>query len=218
MKLFPLPHSLVNREEFILDICRNQNVLHLGCADSPYTVERIEKGNWLHSKLSKVASACVGIDLDSNSIQQIAEKYGINNIICGNVEKLDHLKLGLFDVVVAGEIIEHLNNPGLFLESVRSVLSPSGRLVITTTNAFCFRKFIRIPFGQESIHPDHTFYFSHTTLHSLAKRFGLFLKESYSYRHLNKDALLSYYIERFATQLSPNWGEGIIHVYSFEGK
>lgn len=214
MNHFTLPKLLIDRETFLLDVSKDRNILHLGCADHPYTDESIEKGNWLHSKLSKVASSCVGIDLNTSSINFLRDKHGINNIICGDVEKLDQLQIGQFDVVIAGEIIEHLNNPGLFLESVKSVLSPSGKLVITTTNAFCFRRFIQIPFGYESIHPDHTYYYSHATLYALTNRFGFSLRESFSYRIPNKKPFLPYLVERFATLLSSNWGEGIIHVYS----
>jgi 2-polyprenyl-3-methyl-5-hydroxy-6-metoxy-1,4-benzoquinol methylase len=204
----------VEREKFILKFCEGKKVLHLGCADWPYTEERIKSGTWLHSKITEVASECMGVDLDENTVFDLQNKHGINNVIQGNAEELGDLNLDGFDVVVAGEIIEHLNNPGLFLESAKSVLIPDGKLLITTTNAFCFRRFLRIPFGKESIHPDLTYYFSHTTLETLTKRFWYSAVAKYSYRIGNTKPLFPYIVEALATYITPNWGEGIVHVYS----
>jgi len=211
---FRIPSLLVDRESYVLNACVSRSVLHLGCADFPFTEESIEGGRWLHSKITQVAAQCVGVDLDESSIAHLRERHGINNIVQGNAEHLDQLNIGHFDVILAGEIIEHLNNPGLFLSSARKLLKPNGRLIITTTNAFCLRRFLRIPFSVESIHPDHTYYFSHATLRTLAGRFGYAPVEMYSYRIPNKKPLLPYVVERFATLITPNWGEGLIHVYT----
>ncbi len=216
MNHFSLTRQLVNREKFILDFCSGKKVLHLGCADWPFTENRLADGTWLHSKLTAVADDCLGVDLDGYAVETLRETHGINNIIQGNAEKLGDLDIGVFDVVVAGEIIEHLNNPGLFLESAKTVLKPGGELLITTTNAYCLRRFIRIPFGKESIHPDHTYYFSHPTLETLAKRFDYIISEKYSYRITNARPLFPYLIETLATAITPNWGEGIVHVYSYK--
>ena len=214
MSHYPLPKKQVNRERFIIDCCKDKKVLHLGCADWPYTEERIQDGSWLHEKISNVIKNCIGIDLSEETILTLKNKYNVTNIIKGNVENLEILNLEKFDVVIAGEIIEHLNNPGQFMQSVKSVLKTNGKLVITTTNAYCFRRAIRIPFGKESIHPDHVYYFSHRTLEALASRFNFKLIESYSYRLFNRSPLIPYIVERLSTLISPNLGEGIVHVYT----
>lgn len=215
MNHFSLTRKLVDREKFILEFCSGKKILHLGCADWPFTENRLRDGTWLHSKLTAVADTCLGVDLDRDTVVALREKHGIKNIIEGNAEKLGDLDIGRFDVVVAGEIIEHLNNVGLFLESVKTVLNLGGKLLVTTTNAYCLRRFIRIPFGQESIHPDHTYYFSHPTLETLAKRFGYRLTGKYSYRITNTQPFFPYLVEAIATVITPNWGEGIIHIYTY---
>ncbi len=217
MSHFKLPKSLVNREQFLLSLSAHRTVLHLGCADFPYTEEQISSGRWLHNKLCSVASTCTGVDLNLQAITLLKEKHGVHNIIEGNVENLEVLGLKPFDLVVAGEIIEHLNNPGLFLNSVRSVLRADGNLVVTTTNAFCFRRFVRIPFGSESVHPDHTYYYSHTTLKTLASRFGFNLIEAVAYGIPEDGPVIPYFLDRMAAAITPNWAEGIIHVYGLSG-
>lgn len=212
MDHFKLPRSLVDREKFILKTCVGKRVLHLGCADAPYTAERLQSGTWLHDKVTAVSAECLGVDMDRESIAWLQQTHGVTNIVYGNAEALDTLN-DKFDVVLAGEIIEHLNNPGSFLESARSVLAPNGKLLITTTSAFCFRRFVRIPFGYESIHPDHTYYYSHVTLETLVKRFWYRLFEAHAYRLPNRKPVLPYLLERLASAVTPNWAEGIVHLY-----
>lgn len=214
MSHFRLPRSFTDREQLLLGLCRGRTVLHLGCADSPFTDQSLASGMWLHSKISAVAASCLGVDLDGETIQRLKRDHGVTNIVEGDAERLNEYVDRQFEVIVAGEIIEHLNNPGLFLASAKRVLAPGGTLVITTTNAFCFRRMIRIPFGVESVHPDHTYYFSHSTLRSLTSRFGYALTDAYGYRIRNKKPLIPYLVESLATTVCGNWGEGIIHVYT----
>lgn len=42
--------------------------------------------------------------------------------------------LGTFDVVIASEVIEHVEDPDAFLDSLRGLLAPNGRLVLTLPN------------------------------------------------------------------------------------
>jgi len=207
MNHFKLPRSLVDREEFILKACAGKKVLHLGCADAPYTEERLKTGTWLHDKVTAVSAECLGVDMDRESIAWLQQNHSVTNVVYGDAEALDSIN-DRFDVVLAGEIVEHLNNPGRFFESVCSVLKPNGRLLVTTTNAFCLRRFLRIPFGSESIHPDHTYYYSHVTLETLARRFGYRLMEAHAYRLPNRKPLLPYLLERLGCAITPNWGGG----------
>jgi 2-polyprenyl-3-methyl-5-hydroxy-6-metoxy-1,4-benzoquinol methylase len=212
MMHFKLPTSLVNREEFLLSTCSSLRVLHLGCADSTFTDESIASGRWLHAKLTNVAAQCTGVDIDLEMISRLRDQRGVTNIVYGDAEGLDTLGCGLFDVVVAGEIIEHLKNPGNFLRTAKSVLKPNGRLVITTTNAFCLRRLMRVALVSESIHPDHNFYFSHTTLRHLVAACGFDCIEQHNYRIRGVRPLIPYIIEYLATKISANLGEGIIAV------
>lgn len=127
-----------------------------------------------------------------------------------DAEHLENFRKGTFDVVVAGEVLEHLPSPGSFLNSAHTVLKQDGSLIVSTTNAFCLRRFLRIPFGKESIHIDHLAYFSHRTLQRLAEVCGYRVVEQCSYRIPNRKPLLPYLVERVASWVSPNLCEGII--------
>jgi len=79
-----------------------------------------------------------------------------------------------FDVIVAGEIIEHLPNPGGLFESAKSHLRSTGRLVITTPNPFALIRFMLYysPLHEFSVFEEHVSWFDRVTLRQLASRFG----------------------------------------------
>lgn len=104
-----------------------------------------------------------------------------------------------FDAVFAGDLIEHLTNPGLFLDNVKNHLNKDGRLIITTPNTFnLFLMAGKIMRFEPPINPDHTFYFNTRTLGILldkcgfdVEQFGFMytldydLKESFKKKFLN---------------------------------
>jgi len=159
-----------------------------------------------------VASDIVGIDNARETIDYLRKKHGIENILYGDVEALERFNLCPFDVVVAGELIEHLSNPGLFLEGIKRFISPEGLLLISTINAFCLRRFIRVAFGRESVHQDHKCYFSHSTLTRLLLGHGYRIEGSYTYRLPKRGPWPPYVVEWLSSLLSPNFVEGLVYV------
>ena len=117
-----------------------------------------------------------------------------------------------FEVIVAGEIIEHLSNPGLFSEGIKHLTSKNGIFIFTTVNAYCLRRFIRILFGIESVHPDHKFYFSHSTLTSLLERHRFKIKKRFNYRLPKGSSRIPYIFELLISVISNNLVEGILYV------
>lgn len=164
--------KVVDRARYVLDVCHGKSVLHLGCIDSGLLEERIQRESWLHYQILQVAASLKGIDIDQKGIAE-AKKLGIEGLIHGNIERLDEVPLGeQFEVVLAGEVIEHLANPGLFLETVKRFMQPNGILVITTPNPFRIENLLFILLNRECIHPDHLNYGSYVTLKNLFKLYG----------------------------------------------
>lgn len=99
-----------------------------------------------------------------------------------------------FDVVFAGELIEHLPNPGLFLKAAQKVLKPDGLIVLSTPNTFSASKIIRVMqmiTNDPPENPDHTIYFTPQRLGTLAKKCGLRLLEvDYSFFPFTNKTLL----------------------------
>ncbi|MGP4014656.1 class I SAM-dependent methyltransferase [Saccharopolyspora sp. 5N708] len=61
-----------------------------------------------------------------------------------------------FDVVVAGELIEHLFDPMSFLDSCRNALATGGLLVLSTPNLAAVQDRLRFLFGASPRHIDPT--------------------------------------------------------------
>jgi 2-polyprenyl-3-methyl-5-hydroxy-6-metoxy-1,4-benzoquinol methylase len=112
------------RIELILEEVKDtDNVLDVGCASCDYADGNV----WLHELLCRKARRVVGVDLITPDMAAGANNY---NIVTTDAESM---KLNeRFDLIVAGELIEHLSNPGFFLECAKNNLKEGGRLILTT--------------------------------------------------------------------------------------
>ncbi|MFN2500504.1 MAG: class I SAM-dependent methyltransferase [Pyrinomonadaceae bacterium] len=213
--------DLVQRLDFIRAICAGKKVLHLGCTDHPYTRQSIDNDLLLHFELEKIASDLWGMDGDEEGIE-VLRSQGSKQLIVADLEKLDELTLeAKFDVIIAGEMIEHLNNPGLFLSGIKRFMDEKTELVITTTNAYCaFRFFyygLRGRGGrQEPIHPDHVSYYSFSTLSHLLQRHGLtvdkFLFYDIGHEHRPHGSRILNAVNDISVRFSSQLADGLIAV------
>ena len=71
------------------------------------------------------------------------------------------------DLVVAGEVIEHLDDPGSFLDGLHALVAPGGLLVVTTPNASGLVNAAALLGNLEVNHPDHVALFTCTTLDAM---------------------------------------------------
>ncbi len=161
----------VEKVQFILQQMSNrEKVLHVGCTNSPNTESRWKNKTLLHKKLcdhaSLVNAQVTGIDIDEAAVNLVKSKMPHEEILYVDAHYLLNYfgRERKFDLIIAGDVIEHLPNPGLFLESCRNVLSPNGQIVITTANSFGIVRFIKGLLYHESVHREHTAYYSHKTL------------------------------------------------------
>lgn len=170
-----LPQApLVHRADFLRTLCTDQRVAHIGFVDSECRDTFSERGEaWLHSELSASASSLVGLDIDAEGVTTArAAGYEAYAIDCCSVEAIDTLNIPAFDIVIAGEVIEHLSCPGDLLNAAKHLLQPNGSLVITTPNASRLANIVGALMGIEVSHPDHVVSFSYATLASLLARHG----------------------------------------------
>lgn len=170
--------EMVQRVSFIKSKCEGRKVLHLGCTNYPYTQESIDEKMLLHFELAAIASELYGFDFDQEGLDVLAGT-GTPNLFRVDLEHLEDLELDTtFDVIIAGEMIEHLNNPGLFLKGIQRFMHRDTELVITTINAYSALRFVLYGLRgkggvAEPVHPDHVAYYSYRTLCLLMTRAGL---------------------------------------------
>ena len=156
-------------------------VLDLGCVDSrparESSAHRVEhKPNLLLRRIFDLNKDTLGIDIDAEGVE-VLRGMGYQ-VQCANVETMD---LGQqFDTIVAGEIIEHLENPGLFLRNMRRHIKPEGILIISTPNPFYQGQTWKIwRYGRPMVHEDHTNWQDPSTLRQLLTRTGFEMFDGY---------------------------------------
>src|SRR5438128_2131154 len=119
------------------------------------------------------------------------------------------------------QMIEHLSNPGLFLQGIQRFMTPATRLVITTINAYCGMRFaiygLRGKKGKnEPVHPDHVAYYSYKTLSLALERANLDIVEFCFYDIGPEHRPFSpwYYnlVNDICVKFSPQLSDGLITV------
>lgn len=205
---------LDQREGVIVQGCEGKTVLHIGCADYPFVVERHRNHELLHERIVAVAARTVGVDSSERGIG-ILRSLGYRDVFVGDAEHLGALKFPFrFDVVVAGELLEHLANPGLFLAGVREVIAEDGVLIVTVPNAFALKGMLRVGVVRsELVHAEHVSYFSAVTLQQLAGRYGFTATRVVYYlsaAHGVGRRLLGLPLHLLIRHLRPELGDGVV--------
>lgn len=213
--------ELVQRVDFIKNACRDKKVLHLGCTNFPYTEDAIKNEMLLHFELEKIAAELYGFDFDQAGID-VLSKTGTKNLYRADLEKLSEVNLDeTFDVIIAGEIIEHLSNPGLFLDGIQKFMNKQTELVITTVNAYCIMRLALYGLigkggKNEPVHPDHVAYYSYSTLKLLIERTNLVVQDFYFYdlgnEHREFNRKIINIFNDLSMKISPQLSDGIIAV------
>lgn len=154
----------------------HKRILDVGCAGMPGETD-ILSGNWLHGFIVSQfpESEVIGIDINKEAVEILKERGY-------NVELMDAENFNFekkFDVIVAAELIEHLNNPGTFMSSCARNLKDGGVLIISTPYPFNLDYFMSNHFKKGGFEPGrgHTAWFCPKTLGELAKRYGFKMKE-----------------------------------------
>jgi SAM-dependent methyltransferase len=210
---------LVQRVDYLKEVCRGKKVLHLGCTNWPYTQAVLEEETLLHLSLKEIAGELWGFDADEEGLKLLRER-GVENLYRADLEQLDQLELDQqFDIILAGEMIEHLSNPGLFLRGIKRFMRPDSTLVITTINAYCgFRMFMYGLRGRggraEPVHPDHVAYYSYSTIHHMLSRENLvarrFLFYDIGHEHRPHNRFYINFINDLCVRFAPQLADGII--------
>lgn len=161
------------RWEFMEPHLRGKTVLDIGPAELVGTVNCDKRDTWLHARIKAVAACTVGLE---KSVEQVdaLKKLGYE-VLVGDAESfaLDQA----FDIVNAGELIEHLSNPGLFLECAKEHLRPGGVLLLSTPNRFSAAQFFwaflgnTIPAYEKPI-AKHVAFYDEMSLRDLLVRHG----------------------------------------------
>lgn len=162
---------LRNLFDFLSQHVKDKNVLDCGVAgdkDVP-----VNSKYWVHNIINKNASFSMGIDYDKEAVEKLTKlKY---NCVYGDCQNFNLNKK--FDVIFAGELIEHLENPGLFLDCAKNHLNKNGVIILTTPNQFSIVRFVGNCFGLLNENKEHVLVHNEKTITHLIERKGFKVKE-----------------------------------------
>jgi hypothetical protein len=176
----PLEHLQIGRPiyriKYIAEACRDCIVLDLGAMDETAYTSKRGWGAWLHEEIAKAARRVIGID-SSTLIPEDGIRTAPHAVIMrGDVGDIAGALRAAGvdpDIIVAGELIEHLENPLSFLRAIRNVQGLRGkRLILSTPNATAIHNCLIGLLNRESTHRDHLCILSFKTLNTLFERAG----------------------------------------------
>ena len=166
--------ALLYGHGFYLSLIENYisqgKLLDIGCGNGHLLEAAIKRG-WLVN----------GYDVDKNSTEIVANRLGIEVLSGDFFEKYSQLD-NVYDLVTMHQVLEHLKNPGAYLNKVHDLIKDGGYIFIAVPNikslsnkAKFFLERIRIKkrdIGKYYDTSHHVLYFDPTTLTSLLHKHG----------------------------------------------
>lgn len=136
-----------------------RRVLDLGCRYGALT-EYYAAGNDV-----------TGVDIDREALEHAEARLGIQALWADLDDPLAFMD-ETFDVVVIGELLEHIREPDRLLDQAYRVLRPGGRLVCSTPNGFRLKNRLRFLAGRHpEVDPTHLHLFSPANIRELLADF-----------------------------------------------
>lgn len=157
--------------KYIEDIKHYIKILDVGCGSG-----------LLVDKLNKFGFNADGIDFMEEAISFCKENRQ-GNFILGDADLSAINGEQIYDVIIAAHLIEHLENPNLFLSGVNRLLKSDGYLYISCPNLLWYNNESRFRNGLLQFDPDHVVSYSKEGLSKLLDKDGFTLLDIHTKTH-----------------------------------
>lgn len=207
-----MPSYVSDKFTLLRELVKGKSVLDIGCVQHSW--DTLFNDSWIHNVLKESAKSVKGIDILRDDIDQL-RKMGFD-VEYGDAEDFD---LGnSYTCIYAGEIIEHLANPGRFLECSREHLDMNGKLVITTVNCFSVLFFALRLFKKLQVNNEHTCWYDEITLTQLLNRYGFIVENVYYFhRYETSSNPIKIFVSRIFNKICPrNMRDNLLVVASIK--
>lgn len=154
------PATVVDREEYVVQRVTGQRVLSLGGSGH------------LEQRLAAVTATLISVDRVWQDDRTIV-------VDLDTVPERIGQFAGSVDLVLCGEVLEHLSNPGRLLDAVRALAVP---VIVTAPNAFSATSRQWLQRAKENVNAEHVAWYSHRTLKTLLERHGFTIVEFHWYK------------------------------------
>lgn len=158
-----------DRAAYLSGLVVGRNVLDVGVVE--HTQDACESPQWLHRHLCRSAARCRGVDILPSEVEYLRSR-GFD-VVCADITVKPLTER--FDVVVCGEVLEHITAPGQFMRNCAAMLGSGGRLVITVPNPWYANVVWKTAWRRHVFvdSADHVAWYDASTLYELGQRSGL---------------------------------------------
>ncbi|MFH1623608.1 MAG: methyltransferase domain-containing protein [Pseudomonadota bacterium] len=167
----------VDKVDAIVALAEGKAVLDAGFLN--HTLEGYGKSP-LHEELAKVSKKLIGIDLNYK------ESTNLPNCFRGDLTyplwygSKKSVERESFDLIIAADLIEHLDSIRFFLCNCIYLLKVKGKLILTTPTPFYMDNFVYAwLMSDELVNPDHVCWIDPFNMRELLRRYGFEIKELY---------------------------------------
>jgi 2-polyprenyl-3-methyl-5-hydroxy-6-metoxy-1,4-benzoquinol methylase len=153
----------INTIPAIPQLHKHGKIIDIGCGNGD-TLRSLKKYGW----------DVYGIDIDSQAIAY-AKKTGLAHVRVGNHETLAKYPDNFFDVIRSYHVIEHMDDPGLFLELSYKKLKKGGTFICGTPSGVSIQSRIFKSYWYNLDAPRHQYIFTPNSLRQLLLRKKFFV-------------------------------------------
>ncbi len=183
-------------------IPKRSKILDVGCADGYFARE-----------LFRAGYECYGLEIYKPAVNK-ALRTGIKVVHGSFLDKFPFAS-NFFDVVFAGEVLEHSIDDRRFLHQLYRVLRPNGLLIITVPNLLSLQSRFFILFGHM---PPNAYKESHYKYYNYQLLVNKIREARFTIQKVDSSYLLiSIYFNKYLGKLGewlgtifPRWGENLI--------
>jgi len=136
----------------------------------PLRILEIGSGfGYLTYSLGQRGHQCLGIDISKEAVESACEEFGNHYKVC-DLATLAAEGDERFDVIVATELIEHIEDPVALLKTAKQLLNPGGWILLTTPNKDLYSD--RMAWHTDAA-PVHLWWFGKSSMRQMAWRLGM---------------------------------------------
>lgn len=138
-----------------------------------HVLEKTEKEEWKHRHIAEQASKAVGLDIVEEYVQ-ILNNRGFDMRVCDATS--DEYLGERFDLVILGDVIEHVENPVKLLRFALRHLEKNGEVVVSTPNPYYYDRIRNFKKSRPFVNLDHISWITPTMALKIAHQADCVLK------------------------------------------
>ena len=165
---------IIRRKEYsdwLLEKVKDRTVLDIGAIE--HNLEYARLPHWKHRKLTEHANKVVGVDI-LEEYAEILNEEGFDIRVCDATS--DKFLGEKFDVVILGDVIEHVENPVKLVEFAIRHVENDGEVIIKTPNPYYTGSIKKNLKGKPFVNLEHMSWITPTMMMEIARRSNCKLK------------------------------------------